>query len=92
MPFSHAGKAVFFDMKKQVGDSFIQVEDLSKVFSRGSDKLQVLQQISLSAEPGELVAIIGPSGCGKSTFFNILAGLISPDGGSISLNSKKVSG
>jgi len=89
MPFSHAGKAVFY-MKKHGGDSLIQVEDLSKAFSRGSDTLQVLQQISLSAEPGELIAIIGPSGCGKSTFFNILAGLLSPDGGSISLNSKKV--
>ncbi len=89
MPFSHAGKTVFY-MKQHGDDSLIQVEDLSKAFSRGSDTLQVLQQISLSAEPGELIAIIGPSGCGKSTFFNILAGLISPDGGSISLNSKKV--
>jgi ABC-type nitrate/sulfonate/bicarbonate transport system ATPase subunit len=77
-------------MKKHGGDSLIQVEDLSKAFSRGSDTLQVLQQISLSAEPGEIIAIIGPSGCGKSTFFNILAGLISPDAGSISLNSRKV--
>ncbi|MGD8438483.1 MAG: ATP-binding cassette domain-containing protein, partial [Syntrophobacterales bacterium] len=77
-------------MQKHRGDSLIQVEHLSKGFSRGSDTLQVLQEISLSAEPGELIAIIGPSGCGKSTFFNILAGLIAPDAGSISLNSKKV--
>jgi ABC-type nitrate/sulfonate/bicarbonate transport system ATPase subunit len=89
MPFSHAGKAVFY-MNKHGSDSLIQVEDLSKAFSRGSDTLQVLQQISLSAGPGELIAIIGPSGCGKSTFFNILAGLLSSDSGSISLNGKKV--
>ncbi|MFD4467393.1 ABC transporter ATP-binding protein [Rhodococcus sp. NPDC058505] len=44
---------------------------------------QVLGGVSFTAEPGEFVSVIGPSGCGKSTVFAMLAGLDSPDAGSI---------
>jgi ABC-type nitrate/sulfonate/bicarbonate transport system ATPase subunit len=43
----------------------------------------VLDGIDLTARPGEFVSIIGPSGCGKSTIFNVLAGLDSPDAGTV---------
>jgi ABC-type nitrate/sulfonate/bicarbonate transport system ATPase subunit len=88
-PLSLAGKAVFY-MNKRTGDPLLQINGLSRAFSNGKDKLQVLQSVSLDACEGEFIAIIGPSGCGKSTFFNILAGLISPDEGNIMLDGKKV--
>ncbi|UCE82066.1 MAG: ABC transporter ATP-binding protein [Deltaproteobacteria bacterium] len=77
-------------MNKRTGDPLLQINGLSRAFSNGKDKLQVLQSVSLDACEGEFIAIIGPSGCGKSTFFNILAGLISPDEGNIMLDGKKV--
>ncbi len=45
--------------------------------------LKVLDGVSLYAKERELVSILGPSGCGKSTLFNIIAGLLKPDGGEI---------
>ncbi|MBM4694279.1 ATP-binding cassette domain-containing protein [Rhodococcus hoagii] len=45
---------------------------------------RVLDGIDLAVRPGEFVSVIGPSGCGKSTVFGIVAGLDSPDSGSVS--------
>ncbi|MSP02946.1 MAG: ATP-binding cassette domain-containing protein [Acetobacteraceae bacterium] len=45
--------------------------------------LTVLDGIALTAEPGEVMAIIGPSGCGKSTLLNIAGGLLSPSSGTV---------
>ncbi len=42
-----------------------------------------LRRLSLSVDPGEVVAVVGPSGCGKSTLVGVLLGLLSPDSGSV---------
>ena len=46
---------------------------------------QALNSVSFNAQPGELVGLIGPNGAGKSTLLRVLAGLIKPDHGSVSL-------
>jgi len=45
--------------------------------------LQVLDTVSLTAKPGEVMVLIGPSGCGKSTLLNIMGGLLRPSSGSV---------
>lgn len=61
------------------------INNVSKSFvSRTGHNLPVLQDINLTVNEEELVALVGPSGCGKSTLLNITAGLLAPTSGSAS--------
>jgi thiol reductant ABC exporter CydD subunit len=51
----------------------------------------VLDGLSLSVAPGEVLAVTGPSGCGKSTLLGVLLGLVAPDGGSVSVGGLALS-
>lgn len=57
---------------------------LRKTYLSGSQRLEVLQNVSLEVQEGESVSIRGESGSGKSTLLNLLSGLDTPDSGSIS--------
>lgn len=64
----------------------IVVDALTKSFpqpGRRGTRRQILGGVSFTVQPGEFVSVIGPSGCGKSTLFNLLAGLETPDAGTI---------
>lgn len=69
-------------------------ENVSKSFLRtDSDGLtHALTDINMTIDDGEFVCIVGPSGCGKSTLLRLIAGLIVPTTGSITLSGKKVEG
>lgn len=68
-------------------------KDVRRVFD-DADKgeLVALQDFSLEAEHGEVVALIGPSGCGKSTFLRLVAGLDKAQGGTIEYGGEPVKG
>jgi ATP-binding cassette subfamily F protein 3 len=53
---------------------------------------QILDGVSLNLEPGERIGIVGRNGCGKSTFLKILAGLMKPDDGEVSLQRGMTAG
>jgi ABC-type nitrate/sulfonate/bicarbonate transport system ATPase subunit len=64
--------------------SRLEFQNVSKYFTdKNNRKIQVLEAISFTLQPGEFIALIGPSGCGKSTILRLAAGLESPSGGSI---------
>ena len=75
---------------KAPGRPFLQIDDVSKSFVRGSMVSEVLARIDLRVEQGEYVAIIGHSGCGKSTLLNIVAGLLEVTSGAVLLEDKEV--
>jgi sulfate transport system ATP-binding protein len=60
---------------------------VSKVSKRFGSHV-ALEDVSVEVEPGELLALLGPSGCGKTTLLRIIAGLESPDEGSVTLNGE----
>jgi NitT/TauT family transport system ATP-binding protein len=65
------------------GPGGVRVEVVSKTFAGRRGPVQALDQMSLRAAPGEIVAVVGPSGCGKTTLLELICGLLSPDAGSI---------
>lgn len=65
----------------------IEVQQVNKAFGN----FKALNEINLSIQSGELVALLGPSGCGKTTLLRIIAGLEKPDSGSIIFNGDDVS-
>jgi ABC-type lipoprotein export system ATPase subunit len=69
----------------------IELKDVSKLYGFGDATTLALDEVNLTIEPGECVAIMGPSGCGKSTLMNIIGLLDRPTHGAYSFNSRKVS-
>lgn len=61
-------------------------------FKTPRGKYVAVTDINLEVTKGQIISIIGHSGCGKSTIINAIAGMISPSGGTVSLNGKKIKG
>ena len=72
--------------------SFIEVVNVGKSFGTGNAVKPVLHNVCLSVERGEFTSIVGPMGSGKSTFLSILAGLTSPDAGTVTIDGSPVNG
>ena len=69
----------------------LEVTNLSKTYGTGETQVKALDNVSLSVESGEFVAIIGPSGSGKSTLLHILGGVDVPTSGSVVINGVDIS-
>ena len=68
----------------------IELKNVSKIFETRQSKVHALQSVDLSIRNEEFVCILGPSGCGKSTILGMIAGLIAPDAGSVSIENGAV--
>ena len=71
-------------------DMLVEIRDLSKVYERGKQRVEVLHQVDLDIEQGEFVALMGPSGSGKSTLLNLIGGLDSPSKGTVAVAGKRI--
>jgi branched-chain amino acid transport system ATP-binding protein len=68
--------------------ALLAISDLSKSF-RG---LRAVQNVGFVVQPGEIFAVIGPNGAGKTTLFNLIAGTLAPDSGTISFCGERIDG
>ncbi|MGH8153598.1 MAG: ATP-binding cassette domain-containing protein, partial [Rhodanobacteraceae bacterium] len=68
----------------------VQIRGLSKTYTRGKQKLEVLHHVNLDIARGDFFALMGPSGSGKTTLLNLIGGLDSPTDGSLAVDGKRI--
>ncbi|MBM6998207.1 ABC transporter ATP-binding protein [Paenibacillus sp. DXFW5] len=69
----------------------LEISKVSKYYGEGNNKVTALEQVSITVEPGEFVAVVGPSGSGKSTFLSIAGALLKASEGEVRLNGQPIS-
>jgi putative ABC transport system ATP-binding protein len=70
--------------------TLIEIRDVSKLYLRGKQKVEVLHHINLDIAEGDFLALMGPSGSGKTTLLNLIGGLDLPSGGSITVGGQRI--
>jgi putative ABC transport system ATP-binding protein len=68
----------------------VELTDVSKIFGSNEHKTSAVKHVSLHASSGELLLLLGPSGSGKTTLLTLIAGLLEPTSGTISLFGKNI--
>jgi putative ABC transport system ATP-binding protein len=74
-----------------MADPIVRVEHVHKYFTRGSEQIDVLNDLSLEVRAGEFLGLMGPSGSGKTTLLNLIAGLDTPSAGTIWVGGQVIS-
>ena len=69
----------------------LEARELWKVYETGTNRVEALRKVSVSLEPGEMVAVMGPSGCGKTTLLNCLSGLDEISAGEVLVHNMALS-
>src|SRR5260370_16153213 len=72
-------------------EPIVQVVGVHKYFTRGSEQIDVLQDLSLEVPEGEFLGLMGPSGSGKTTLLNLIAGLDKPSQGEVWVGGQLIS-
>ncbi len=68
----------------------LRVENLTKIYGKGTTKVVALDNISFSVEKGEFIAIVGASGSGKSTLLHLIGGVDRPTSGKVYIDGKNI--
>jgi len=69
---------------------FLEVNDIYKSYQNGESKIEVLKDINLSLDKGQICVLLGPSGSGKSTLLNIVGGIDNSDKGKIIISGEEM--
>ncbi len=72
-------------------DPIVRVHGVHKFFCRGSERLDVLNGVTLDVPKGEFLGLMGPSGSGKTTLLNLIAGLDKPSQGEVQVGDRLIS-
>ena len=69
--------------------SLFEIQHLSYAYHTMQGETAALSDITFTVNTGDFIAIVGPSGCGKSTLLNLLAGMLTPESGTLLLNGRQ---
>jgi putative ABC transport system ATP-binding protein len=72
-------------------EPILRIRGVHKFFTRGSEQIDVLKDLSLEVMPGEFLGLMGPSGSGKTTLLNLIAGLDRPSEGEVRIGDQVIS-
>jgi putative ABC transport system ATP-binding protein len=72
------------------GNGLVRVAEVHKHFSRGGERIDVLNGVNLDIPKGDFLALMGPSGSGKTTLLNLIGGLDSPTGGAVEVGGVRI--
>jgi putative ABC transport system ATP-binding protein len=75
---------------KSSDGALVCVEDVGKIFHRGSEDIHVLADLHLQVPAGDFLALMGPSGSGKTTLLNLIGGLDRPTKGTVSVAGERI--
>ncbi len=68
----------------------VDIRNVHKIYTRGSEKLDVLKGVTIQVAQGEFLALMGPSGSGKTTLLNLMAGIDTPTSGDVTVNGRDI--
>ena len=71
-------------------EALVRIRGLRKQFRRGSERIDVLQGVTVDLPRGDFLALMGPSGSGKTTLLNLLGGLDTPTDGSVTVGGDRI--
>ncbi|MDH3440371.1 MAG: ABC transporter ATP-binding protein [Gammaproteobacteria bacterium] len=71
-----------------MSNDLVVLNDISRTYQKGKEKVEVLHKLDLTIEQGDFVALMGPSGSGKTTLLNLLGGLDKPTSGSVEIGGE----
>jgi len=73
-----------------MSESMVQIRNVTKVYERGKQKVEVLHGLTLDIPKGDFVALMGPSGSGKTTLLNLIGGLDQPTAGEVIVGGNRI--
>ena len=73
-----------------MSDALVRIRDVHKHFTRGSERIDVLQGVNVDIPKGDFLALMGPSGSGKTTLLNLIGGLDRPTAGAIDVENQRL--
>ncbi|MCC7185288.1 MAG: ABC transporter ATP-binding protein [Acidobacteria bacterium] len=72
--------------------TLVRINNVHKYFTRGNERIDVLQGVNLDIPQGDFLALMGPSGSGKTTLLNLMGGLDTPSSGAIEIGGANIAG
>jgi putative ABC transport system ATP-binding protein len=70
--------------------TLVRIADVHKFYSRGNERVDVLQGVNFTIPKGDFLALMGPSGSGKTTLLNLMGGLDTPTSGAIEIGGVRI--